>query len=89
MPKGETSYLSLLVQSLRENLELPEDGKVRIQMTVLKSGRVEKVRVLYAESENNKCYLEHKLIHLALPPFSDELAGKIQHTFTLNFCHEK
>jgi len=89
LPIGETSYLSLLVQSLRETLELPEDGRVRVQVTVLKSGRVEKVQVLYAESENNKCYLERELIHMTLPPFSDELAGKMQHTFTLNFCHEK
>ena len=62
---------------------------MRIQLTVLKSGRVEKVQVLYAESENNKTYLQRELIHMELPPFSSELAGKVKHTFTLNFCHEK
>jgi protein TonB len=85
----EASYLPLLVHALKTHLELPEEGKVRIQLTVLKSGRVEKVQVLYAESENNKTYLQHKLIHMELPPFSNELAGKVKHTFTLNFCHEK
>lgn len=85
----EASYLPLLVQALKTHLELPEDGKVRIQLTVLKSGRVEKVQILYAESEKNKMYLERELIHMALPPFSNELAGKVKHTFTMNFCHEK
>ncbi|MCB1066929.1 MAG: hypothetical protein KDK56_01955 [Simkania sp.] len=85
----EVSYLPLLVHALKTHLELPEEGKVRIQLTVLKSGRVEKIQVLYAESENNKTYLQHELIHMELPPFSNELAGKVKHTFTLNFCHEK
>ena len=88
MLEGNSSYLSLLVLTLREKLKLPEAGRVRIQMTVLKSGRVEKVQVLYAESENNRHYLEQALAYLVLPPFSDELAGKLRHTFTLNFCHE-
>jgi hypothetical protein len=84
-----SSYLSSLVQTLKNHLELPEEGKVRLQITVLKSGRVEKVSILYAESDYNKRYLEHRLIDLSLPPFSDELEGSLKHTFTLNFCHEK
>ena len=88
LPKEELSYLTVLVTALQEKLQLPEDGTVRLQITLLKSGRVEKVTILYAESENNKHYLERELIHVSLPPFSDELAGKTAHTFTLNFCHE-
>jgi len=88
-PTENPSYLSLLVQSLHEKLQLPEEGKVRLELTILQSGRVEKLQVLYTESENNKRYLERELIHLFLPPFSDELAGKLQHTFILNFCHEQ
>jgi len=83
-----SSYLSLLVGHLHDFLHLPDDGSVHVKLTVLKNGRVEKVEVLYAESVRNQHYIERELAHLTLPSFTEELEGKLKHTFTLHFCHE-
>ncbi len=83
------SYQCLMVQTLKGKLQLPEEGAVQIAVTVLKSGYVEKIQILYAESAKNRHYLERVLTSLCLPPFSDELYEKERHTFTLTFRHEK
>jgi len=86
---GDVSYLCLMIQTLRQQLKLPSEGEVKIAMTVLKSGYVEKIRILYAESEENRCYLERALTSLCLPPLSGEFCNTSQHTFTLTFRHEE
>ena len=90
LEKGEdTAYLCLMVQTLRKQLKLPREGEVKITMTVSKSGYVEKIRILYAKSEENSRYLERALASLRLPPFSGKFCEKERHTFTLTFRDEK
>ena len=85
----QSSYLTLAIQTLQQTLELPEDGDVKVELTVLKSGDVEKFQILYAESDKNRYYLESALARLHLPQFSGELARQSRHTFRLIFCYEK
>ncbi len=86
---GENSYLALAIQTLQQRLELPEEGDVKVELTVSKRGDVEKLQILYAESDKNRYYLESALARLRLPRFSGELAHQSRHTFTLLFCYEK
>lgn len=83
-----TDYFVILAQALKNELELPEYGDVKLELTVLNSGRVTRLKVLNASSEKNRRYLELKLPNLILPPFSEDLKNDREHTFTLTFCNE-
>ncbi|QVL57695.1 MAG: hypothetical protein KFB93_01065 [Simkaniaceae bacterium] len=85
----KTNYFVLLAQTLKEELELPEYGDVKLELTVLNSGRILKLRVLAAASEKNQKYLEINLPRVILPPFNEDLKNEREHTFTLTFCNEK
>lgn len=84
--KGD--YPILLASTLKNTLELPEVGEVKLELTVRRSGQVMKVRVLHAASEKNRRYLEINLPQMALPPFGDEMKQETSHTFILTFCNE-
>lgn len=86
--EAPADYFLILAQTLKNELELPEYGDVKLELTVLNNGRVTKLRVLNASSDKNKRYLELKLPNLLLPPFSEELINEREHTFTLTFCNE-
>lgn len=85
----EADYFVILASSLKEALELPEFGKVKLELTLLNTGKVEKVRIVHSESEKNRHYLEQQLLFLLLPPFTEELKKERKHTFVLTFCNEK
>ncbi len=85
----ETHYFVLLAQTLKVELELPEYGDVKLELTVLHTGRVLKLRVLAAASEKNQRYLELNIPKLSLPQFNEDLKNENEHTFTLTFCNEK
>lgn len=85
----KTNYFVLLAQTLKEELELPEYGDVKLELTVLNNGRILKLRVLATASEKNQKYLELNLPRLILPPFNEDLKNEREHTFTLTFCNEK
>ena len=85
--KEETDYFISLAHALKEALELPEQGEVKLELTVSCMGRVLKLRILQALSENNRRYLELNLPQMSLPPFSEDLKNESAHTFTLTFCN--
>ncbi|MCP5504090.1 MAG: hypothetical protein H7A41_02940 [Chlamydiales bacterium] len=85
----ETSdYFTLLAQTLKEELELPEYGDVKLELTVHNNGRVLKIRVIHTASLKNQKYLELNLPKVILPPFSEDFKNEREHTFTLTFCNE-
>ncbi|WP_316359587.1 hypothetical protein [Candidatus Neptunichlamydia sp. REUL1] len=85
--KEETDYFISLAHALKEELELPELGEVKLELTVSHTGQVLKLRILQALSEKNRRYLELNLPRLRLPPFSEDLKNENAHTFTLTFCN--
>ena len=85
--KEETDYFISLAHALKEELELPELGEVRLKLTVSHTGQVLKLRILQTLSEKNRRYLELNLPRLRLPPFSEDLKNENVHTFTLTFCN--
>ncbi|MDJ0651501.1 MAG: hypothetical protein QNJ27_00580 [Simkaniaceae bacterium] len=85
----ETSdYFAFLAQTLKEKLELPEYGGVKLELTVHSTGKVLKIRVLQAASEKNRRYLELNLIQVIFPPFGENFKKEQDHTFTLTFSNE-
>jgi len=85
----EMGYFALLVSLLKERLELPEWGRVKLELVLLSTGGVQTIRILQAESEKNRRYLEQQLISLLFPPFTEELKEEKTHSFVLTFCNEK
>lgn len=85
--KEETDYSISLAHALKEELELPELGEVKLELTVSHTGQVLRLRILQALSEKNQRYLELNLSRLRLPPFSEDLKNETAHTFTLTFCN--
>ncbi len=87
-PKVKPQYPQLLVQKLKSALHLPEEGDVRLEVTLKNSGEVIEVKVLSSKSPDNATYLEIEIPKMRFPMFTAELSGKKQHTFTLTFCHD-
>ena len=81
-------YLTFLIHSLKEALELPERGNVTLSLTIQNSGKVLKLKVLESASDCNRAYLERALLTTALPPFSQDLKSANEQTWVLTFCNE-
>jgi outer membrane biosynthesis protein TonB len=80
-------YREVVVGYLREALHLPDYGEVKIQVTLRKDGSVERLKVLQAESERNRKYLEEHLPFLTFPP-PYGLSDRSEMTFIFTFCNE-
>lgn len=83
-----SDYLSLVVQHLKTQLELPETGKVRLQLTILQSGQIKSMKILASESEKNQHYLEIHLKTMQFPPFTDDWESTYEQTVIITFCNE-
>lgn len=83
----EEDYASSLVSYLQEELRLPDNGEVKIELILCKDGSVEQVKVLSAKSEKNKKRLEENLPKLRFPPFPKEEKEK-KKVFILTFCND-
>ncbi len=81
-------YASSLVCYLQEQLQLPDIGEVKIQITLFPNGTVEKMTVLSAESEKNKKRIQENLPNLQFPPFPKNARNLDKQTFILTFCNE-
>ncbi len=80
------TYQESLIRCLRESLDLPELGEVKMEITLSKDGSVLKLRVLATESEKNRSYLEKNLQVIKFPPF--DVNEDSRKTFVLTFCNE-
>lgn len=84
---GDESYEQSLVGCLKESLDLPEFGEVKIELTLSINGDMMKLRVLESQSEKNKTYLEKNLKLMKFPPFGG-LSSDKKRTFILTFCND-
>jgi outer membrane biosynthesis protein TonB len=80
---SDLSYAETLVVHLKQTLNLPDYGEVKIQLTLGRDGSVEKLVIVKSESDKNKRYLEDHLPRLKFPSLN-----KDTHTFVLTFCNE-
>ena len=85
----DDAYATSLANYLQMHLQLPDIGEVKIQLTLLENGTVEKIVVLSAKSERNKKRLEEDLPKLILPALPKKRAPSRAETFILTFCNEQ
>ncbi len=82
----EERYQESLLAYLQEALHLPEQGEVKIQLSIKEDGNLAKIVVLKAESVKNREYLEKQLPLLRFP-YLHELRVR-EKVFVLTFCNE-
>lgn len=89
LPIGlEENYSSTLIEYLQEHLRLPDSGEVKIELKLRYDGSIETVKVLSAQSEQNRKRIEDYLPRLHLPPFPKEEQDKKSKVFILTFCND-
>jgi hypothetical protein len=84
----ELSYVEELASRLKLLLRLPEFGEVKIQLTLLRSGKFSNVSIVNSKSNKNKAYLEKTLPSLSYPPFGHNFSDKEKFTFTINLSND-
>lgn len=85
----EVSYSDEVAQILRGALKLPEYGSIKIELTISKTGKVEKVKIVSSESAKNKQYIEQKVSGLHFPSFGNRFQDNSQCTFSVTLNNER
>jgi len=75
-----------IISYLQGFLQLPDIGEVQILLVLRKDGKVENVKVVKTESEENRKYLEKNLPEITFPP--SMLKGLSSLSFLLAFCNK-
>ncbi len=84
----EAKYEEELVSYLEALLSFPEDGEVKVKLTLNRSGSVQKVEIVKASSTKNRNYIENSLASCSFPAFGTHFKGEASHTFTLNLTSD-
>lgn len=84
----EIHYQDELSLCLRSFLQLPEYGEVKVRLTLKRNGTLLSVKVLKAESEKNRQYLEKTLQTFRFPTFGKSFEGQDQYSFTITLSNE-
>ncbi|MCP5468998.1 MAG: hypothetical protein H7A36_00635 [Chlamydiales bacterium] len=77
------TYESVLIEYLKQLLELPEEGEVKVQLTLDRHGKVVKHRITSATNIHNQTYVDREIAQLCLPPFENYFKGESTHTFPI------
>lgn len=84
----EARYEAELARILEREISLPEEGNVKLKLTLKREGNVEKIVILESKSEKNNIYLTSTLKPYQFPSFGDSFKGEKTHTFTLTLIGE-
>ncbi|HAB99668.1 MAG TPA: hypothetical protein DCE71_07600, partial [Parachlamydiales bacterium] len=83
----EHSYSQTLIAYLENSLDLPEYGKVKLELCIDRTGRLVKSEVLASENEKNSEFLKTRLPELKFPCFNDVHMTENTLTFTVSFLN--
>jgi hypothetical protein len=72
-----------LSSRLQSQLQLPEYGGVDIELTLSNAGKVLQLKIVQAENQRNRSYIEKAILTISFPPFGRAFAGASQHTFRI------
>lgn len=86
---SESDLGSYLIGYLQNSLQLPEYGRVKIQLTIDHLGRLSSCEVLEAISIKNAEFLRAELPQLVYPRLSDFGINKKSHTFIISFTNSE
>ncbi len=81
-------YSPDLIKSLKLQMQLPEMGQVKLDLTLKSSGEVLSFDIIDAKSSINRKYVEKRLPSLHLPPLKGSYAGQTKQTFTLTLNND-
>ncbi len=84
----ETIYSNALISRLKVLLQMPEHGDVDIELTLSRSGKVIKLKVLRDESSINRLYIEKIIPTLSFPSFEPFSDNETQHTFAIRLTNQ-
>jgi colicin import membrane protein len=88
LSSSSVSYEHELVNRLKLLLRLPQYGEVEIDLTLERSGKVAKIKILSAENSVNRQHVEKNVPTLVFPPFGNSFDGEKQHTFRIKLGNE-
>lgn len=84
----DQGYLSILAGCLRCSLRLPEYGDIRVSLCLSSQGSIVEIKILNAENENNKRYVEKVLPTVLFPAFEKYFKNEKNHTFTITLTND-
>ncbi len=79
----EKTYIDDLITRLHLALRLPENGVVRLELTLKRDGAIAKITILSANSPKNRTYVTKTMSGIGFPPFGTHFRGAKEHTFSL------
>lgn len=82
------NYQDQLIDLLKEGLDLPDYGEVKLKLTLKKDGTMMELIILESHSQKNRNYLEENLKRVRFPVFPGGMAKENTHTFTITFCNQ-
>lgn len=82
-------YHAILVNFLKDTLQLPAFGTVKVCLTLNHKGQLQHLEILASDSEVNRFYLEKELKQLNYPVFTKDLQHTSSHSFNLTFCSDQ
>lgn len=88
LTETEVTYRDALAMELKRFLRLPEMGEVKVELTLARSGLVEKVAVIGAKSVMNRTYIESTLPTLKFSQFSKNFTGHAHYTFVITLTNQ-
>jgi hypothetical protein len=84
----DVSYENKLTYALQNQLTLPERGKVSVQLTITRLGKIVKILVVSSESERNRRYIESQLPYIIVYPFDSDMGDAVEKTFHIILSHK-
>ena len=79
----EVSYRNELASRLKNVLKLPENGEVKIKLTIGSTGKFINLIVTGFESKKNRKYIEEAIKKLTFPSFSGNFNNATEYTFSI------
>lgn len=84
----ERGYHEELANRLRLFLKLPEQGEVKVKLTLERSGQVKRVVIESSQSLLNRQYVEKQLVLMNFPQFGNNFEGSVDYTFAISLRNE-
>jgi hypothetical protein len=84
-PSFQQTYGQSLIAYLESSLDLPEYGKVKLELCIDRKGHLVKSQVLDSENDKNSEFLKNRLPELTFPCFNDFQITENTLTFTISF----
>lgn len=84
-PPSTFDYETIVVETLRSHLNLPEYGEVRLQIVLNARGSIQKIDIIKAQSAKNAQFLTREIPLLSFPPFETFGIKNKSLSFTITF----